>query len=179
MADFDLVLKCWGPVEADYTAHGGEVLTRSVWDQTDRTCDWLTNIWLDSLFQSPACLRSTRRLRSYSPNSLASLKAIWRETRPWRPTVPRCWRNWAICWGPKAITLTSSNRWPAPTPTTTRYPSTTSRWPDFHWHFASIASCRVDYMGCIWRWHWINENKLTSDFSLTLFSLPADLWNRD
>ncbi|XP_041961527.1 myoglobin [Alosa sapidissima] len=28
MADYDLVLKCWGPVEADYTAHGGEVLSR-------------------------------------------------------------------------------------------------------------------------------------------------------
>ncbi|KAI7810808.1 myoglobin [Triplophysa rosa] len=28
MADFDLVLKCWGAMEADYTAHGGEVLTR-------------------------------------------------------------------------------------------------------------------------------------------------------
>lgn len=28
MAEYDLVLKCWGPVEADYTKHGGEVLTR-------------------------------------------------------------------------------------------------------------------------------------------------------
>ncbi|XP_065151132.1 myoglobin [Paramisgurnus dabryanus] len=28
MSDFDLVLKCWGPVEADYTGTGGEVLTR-------------------------------------------------------------------------------------------------------------------------------------------------------
>ncbi|XP_071757926.1 myoglobin [Centroberyx gerrardi] len=28
MANYDLVLKCWGPVEADYTAHGGLVLTR-------------------------------------------------------------------------------------------------------------------------------------------------------
>ncbi|KAK7929990.1 hypothetical protein WMY93_006385 [Mugilogobius chulae] len=28
MADFDLVLKCWGPVEADYNAMGGMVLTR-------------------------------------------------------------------------------------------------------------------------------------------------------
>ncbi|XP_056629429.1 myoglobin [Triplophysa dalaica] len=28
MADFDLVLKCWGAVEADYKSHGGEVLTR-------------------------------------------------------------------------------------------------------------------------------------------------------
>ncbi|KAJ8001774.1 hypothetical protein DPEC_G00172920 [Dallia pectoralis] len=28
MADFDLVLKCWGPVEADYTKYGGLVLTR-------------------------------------------------------------------------------------------------------------------------------------------------------
>ncbi|KAM7419103.1 hypothetical protein PAMA_016292 [Pampus argenteus] len=28
MADFDTVLKFWGPVEADYTAHGGLVLTR-------------------------------------------------------------------------------------------------------------------------------------------------------
>ncbi|XP_044046924.1 myoglobin [Siniperca chuatsi] len=28
MADFDMVLKHWGPVEADYTAHGGLVLTR-------------------------------------------------------------------------------------------------------------------------------------------------------
>nr|Q9DGJ0.3 RecName: Full=Myoglobin [Sarda chiliensis]AAG02108.1 myoglobin [Sarda chiliensis]WPK87807.1 myoglobin [Sarda sarda] len=28
MADFDAVLKFWGPVEADYTSHGGLVLTR-------------------------------------------------------------------------------------------------------------------------------------------------------
>uniref|UniRef100_UPI0037E9920F myoglobin n=1 Tax=Semicossyphus pulcher TaxID=241346 RepID=UPI0037E9920F len=28
MADFDTVLKFWGPVEADYTVHGGLVLTR-------------------------------------------------------------------------------------------------------------------------------------------------------
>ncbi|XP_051993543.1 myoglobin [Xyrauchen texanus] len=28
MADHDLVLKCWGPVEADYTGYGGEVLNR-------------------------------------------------------------------------------------------------------------------------------------------------------
>lgn len=30
MADHDMVLKFWGPVEADYTTHGGLVLTRSV-----------------------------------------------------------------------------------------------------------------------------------------------------
>uniref|UniRef100_A0A8K9V443 Myoglobin n=1 Tax=Oncorhynchus mykiss TaxID=8022 RepID=A0A8K9V443_ONCMY len=28
MADFDMVLKCWGPVEADYNKHGGLVLSR-------------------------------------------------------------------------------------------------------------------------------------------------------
>nr|ADQ74520.1 myoglobin [Harpagifer antarcticus] len=28
MADFDMVLKCWGPVEADYATHGSLVLTR-------------------------------------------------------------------------------------------------------------------------------------------------------
>nr|BAH09091.1 myoglobin [Pseudocaranx dentex] len=28
MADFDMVLKHWGPVEADYTTHGGLVLSR-------------------------------------------------------------------------------------------------------------------------------------------------------
>ncbi|KAF7665072.1 hypothetical protein LDENG_00154570 [Lucifuga dentata] len=28
MADFDMVLKFWGPVEADYSTHGGLVLTR-------------------------------------------------------------------------------------------------------------------------------------------------------
>ncbi|TNM86046.1 hypothetical protein fugu_008317 [Takifugu bimaculatus] len=28
MADFETVLKFWGPVEADYSAHGGMVLTR-------------------------------------------------------------------------------------------------------------------------------------------------------
>nr|AGG38018.1 myoglobin [Siganus canaliculatus] len=28
MADFDMVLKHWGPVEADYNGHGGLVLTR-------------------------------------------------------------------------------------------------------------------------------------------------------
>lgn len=30
MADFELVLKHWGPVEADYSTHGNLVLTRSV-----------------------------------------------------------------------------------------------------------------------------------------------------
>jgi hypothetical protein len=30
MANFDMVLKCWGPVEADYNKHGGLVLSRSV-----------------------------------------------------------------------------------------------------------------------------------------------------
>lgn len=33
MADFDTVLKFWGPVEADYSAHGGMVLTRSGHEQ--------------------------------------------------------------------------------------------------------------------------------------------------
>ncbi|XP_058628663.1 myoglobin [Onychostoma macrolepis] len=28
MADHDLVLKCWGAIEADFKGHGGEVLTR-------------------------------------------------------------------------------------------------------------------------------------------------------
>ncbi|KAG1955893.1 myoglobin [Pimephales promelas] len=28
MSDHELVLKCWGAVEADYTGHGAEVLTR-------------------------------------------------------------------------------------------------------------------------------------------------------
>ncbi|KAL2086985.1 hypothetical protein ACEWY4_018044 [Coilia grayii] len=28
MADYDLVLKCWGAVESDYNTNGGEVLTR-------------------------------------------------------------------------------------------------------------------------------------------------------
>lgn len=28
MADHDLVLKCWGGIEADFTGYGGEVLTR-------------------------------------------------------------------------------------------------------------------------------------------------------
>uniref|UniRef100_A0A4W5NUK9 Myoglobin n=1 Tax=Hucho hucho TaxID=62062 RepID=A0A4W5NUK9_9TELE len=28
MANFDMVLKCWGPVEADYNKHGGLVLSR-------------------------------------------------------------------------------------------------------------------------------------------------------
>nr|XP_019965155.1 PREDICTED: myoglobin [Paralichthys olivaceus] len=28
MTDFDMVLKCWGPVEADYASHGNMVLTR-------------------------------------------------------------------------------------------------------------------------------------------------------
>ncbi|KAM6972646.1 myoglobin [Aplochiton taeniatus] len=35
MTDFDLVLKCWGPVEADYTAHGGLVLTRLFTEHPD------------------------------------------------------------------------------------------------------------------------------------------------
>lgn len=39
MGDFDMVLKFWGPVEADYSAHGGMVLTRLV---TLRT--WLPSV---------------------------------------------------------------------------------------------------------------------------------------
>lgn len=39
MGDFDMVLKFWGPVEADYNAHGGMVLTRLV---TLRT--WLPSV---------------------------------------------------------------------------------------------------------------------------------------
>ncbi|XP_037620800.1 myoglobin isoform X2 [Sebastes umbrosus] len=35
MTDFDMVLKCWGPVEADYTAHGGLVLTRLFTEHPD------------------------------------------------------------------------------------------------------------------------------------------------
>ncbi|XP_071392790.1 myoglobin [Centroberyx affinis] len=35
MANYDLVLKCWGPVEADYTAHGGLVLTRLFTEHPD------------------------------------------------------------------------------------------------------------------------------------------------
>ncbi|XP_029935322.1 myoglobin [Myripristis murdjan] len=35
MADFDMVLKCWGPVEADYTTHGGLVLTRLFTEHPD------------------------------------------------------------------------------------------------------------------------------------------------
>ncbi|KAM7008964.1 myoglobin [Tautogolabrus adspersus] len=35
MADFDTVLKFWGPVEADYTAHGGLVLTRLFTEHPD------------------------------------------------------------------------------------------------------------------------------------------------
>ncbi|XP_008275433.1 myoglobin [Stegastes partitus] len=35
MADFDLVLKHWGPVEADYDAHGGLVLTRLFTEHPD------------------------------------------------------------------------------------------------------------------------------------------------
>ncbi|KAM3864548.1 myoglobin [Diretmus argenteus] len=35
MADFDMVLKCWGPVEADFNAHGGLVLTRLFTEHPD------------------------------------------------------------------------------------------------------------------------------------------------
>ncbi|XP_068448032.1 myoglobin [Clinocottus analis] len=35
MSDFDLVLKCWGPVEADYAAYGGLVLTRLFTEHPD------------------------------------------------------------------------------------------------------------------------------------------------
>ncbi|XP_041789033.1 myoglobin [Chelmon rostratus] len=35
MADFDMVLKFWGPVEADYPAHGGLVLTRLFTEHPD------------------------------------------------------------------------------------------------------------------------------------------------
>ncbi|XP_053274648.1 myoglobin [Pleuronectes platessa] len=35
MADFDMVLKCWGPVEADYTTHGNLVLTRLFTEHPD------------------------------------------------------------------------------------------------------------------------------------------------
>lgn len=30
MADYDMILKHWGPVEADYSTYGNLVLTRSV-----------------------------------------------------------------------------------------------------------------------------------------------------
>ncbi|XP_074549895.1 myoglobin [Halichoeres trimaculatus] len=35
MADFDTVLKFWGPVEADYSAHGNMVLTRLFTEHPD------------------------------------------------------------------------------------------------------------------------------------------------
>ncbi|XP_078125109.1 myoglobin [Sander vitreus] len=35
MADFDMVLKYWGPVEADYTGNGGLVLTRLFTEHPD------------------------------------------------------------------------------------------------------------------------------------------------
>ncbi|CAL8273546.1 myoglobin isoform X2 [Gadus morhua] len=35
MADYDLVLRCWGPVEADYNTHGGLVLTRLFTEHPD------------------------------------------------------------------------------------------------------------------------------------------------
>lgn len=35
MADFDMVLKCWGPVEADYNTHGNLVLTRLFTEHPD------------------------------------------------------------------------------------------------------------------------------------------------
>nr|BAG84238.1 myoglobin [Seriola quinqueradiata] len=35
MADFDMVLKHWGPVEADYSAHGNLVLTRLFTEHPD------------------------------------------------------------------------------------------------------------------------------------------------
>ncbi|KAI3353277.1 hypothetical protein L3Q82_019821, partial [Scortum barcoo] len=35
MGDFDMVLKFWGPVEADYTTHGGLVLTRLFTEHPD------------------------------------------------------------------------------------------------------------------------------------------------
>nr|BAH90799.1 myoglobin [Trachurus japonicus] len=35
MADFDVVLKHWGPVEADYTTNGGLVLTRLFTEHPD------------------------------------------------------------------------------------------------------------------------------------------------
>ncbi|XP_030635730.1 myoglobin [Chanos chanos] len=38
MADFDLVLKCWGAVEKDYNGLGGEVLTR-LFKETPATQD--------------------------------------------------------------------------------------------------------------------------------------------
>ncbi|CAB1344536.1 unnamed protein product [Coregonus sp. 'balchen'] len=35
MADFDMVLNCWGPVEADYNTHGGLVLSRLFTEHPD------------------------------------------------------------------------------------------------------------------------------------------------
>ncbi|KAM4603728.1 myoglobin [Polymixia lowei] len=35
MADFDMILKCWGPVEADFTTYGGIVLTRLFTEHPD------------------------------------------------------------------------------------------------------------------------------------------------
>lgn len=61
MGDFDTVLKFWGPVEADYSAHGGMVLTRLVTTPSQQNrgsffsvaiTDWNLNFIHSRLFSS-------------------------------------------------------------------------------------------------------------------------------
>lgn len=91
MADFDTVLKFWGPVEADYSAHGGMVLTRLV---TPRTAEHQPagSQLSRCIFSSSLLVYSQRiqKLNSSSPSLLALRRATWQVTLPCRPTAPRC-----------------------------------------------------------------------------------------
>lgn len=163
MGDFDMVLKFWGPVEADYSAHGGMVLTRLV---TLRT-------WLPSVDQkiillfavtedSPHhCLVSEnmssaasfyvlisvysqkiQKLNSSSPSLLALPRASWQVMQLSLPTEPLCWKNLVSSWRPRETMLRSCNLLPILMPPSTRSPLRTSRWG---WCFGCcvVISCLI------------------------------------
>lgn len=110
MADFDTVLKFWGPVEADYSAHGGMVLTRLVTPGPERNVigiffciyGWNSESYADSspliapeyrcIFPSFLSVYSQRiqKLNSSSPSLLASRRATWQGALPCRPMAPLC-----------------------------------------------------------------------------------------
>lgn len=163
MGDFDTVLKFWGPVEADYSAHGGIVLTRLVTPTT-----WFLSIDQNIILyfalteESPHhCLVSEdmssaatfyvlisvysqkiQKLKSSSPSLLALPRASWQVMQPSLPMEPLCWKNLVSSWRPRVTTLRSFNLWPTLTPPSTRSPLRTSRWG---WYFGScvVISCLI------------------------------------
>lgn len=152
MGDFDMVLKFWGPVEADYSAHGGMVLTRLV---TLRT--WLCSVdqniillfaitedcffflshycWVENTSSAASFYvlisvysQKIPRLNSSSPSLLALPRVSWQVTQLSLPTEPLCWKNLVSSWRPRATTLKSLSLSPTVMPPSTRSPLWTSRW---------------------------------------------------